>query len=72
DCHFGPIDELDPLARALEGRAGIVEHGLFLHMATDLVVAGADGVRYTARPFLEVMLDKETRRQGDKETRRQE
>ncbi|HQY92397.1 MAG: ribose-5-phosphate isomerase RpiA [Caldilinea sp.] len=51
DCHFGPIDELDPLARALEGRAGIVEHGLFLHMATDLVIAGADGVRYTARPL---------------------
>ena len=49
DCHFGPIGDLEALARQLEGRAGIVEHGLFLHMATDLVVAGADGVRYTAR-----------------------
>ena len=49
DCHFGPIGDLEALARQLEGRAGIVEHGLFLHMVTDLVVASADGVRYTAR-----------------------
>jgi ribose 5-phosphate isomerase A len=49
DCHFGPIGDPDHLARQLEGRAGIVEHGLFLHMATDLVVAGVDGVRYSAR-----------------------
>lgn len=48
DCHFGPIDDLPGLARALEHRAGIVEHGLFLAMATDLVVAGASGVRYVA------------------------
>jgi len=48
DCRFGPIDDLPGLARALERRAGIVEHGLFLGMATDLVVAGARGVRYTA------------------------
>jgi ribose 5-phosphate isomerase A len=50
DCHFGPITDLEGIARQLEGRAGIVEHGLFLHLATDLVVAGADGVRYMPRP----------------------
>ncbi|HHY58448.1 MAG TPA: ribose-5-phosphate isomerase RpiA [Chloroflexi bacterium] len=50
DVHFGPIHDLDDLARQLEGRAGIVEHGLFLHLATDLVVAGVDGIRYTPRP----------------------
>ena len=49
DCRFGPIDDLTGLARTLEGRAGIVEHGLFLGMATDLVVAGAGGVRYGAQ-----------------------
>lgn len=49
DCHFGPIDDLPGLAQALESRAGIVEHGLFLGMATDLVVAGAGGVRYEPR-----------------------
>ena len=46
DCRFGPIDDPAGLARMLECRAGIVEHGLFLGMATDLVVAGANGIRY--------------------------
>jgi ribose 5-phosphate isomerase A len=50
DSHFGPISQLDLLARQLEARAGIVEHGLFLHLATDLIVAGTDGIRYTPRP----------------------
>lgn len=50
DCNFGPIDDLATLARQLETRAGIVEHGLFLNMATDLVVAGVNGVRYAPHP----------------------
>lgn len=50
DCRFAPISDPDRLAHRLEGRAGIVEHGLFLHLATDLVVAGTDGIRYTPRP----------------------
>lgn len=50
DCNFGPIENLEALARHLEARAGLVEHGLFLNMATDLVVAGGDGVRYLPRP----------------------
>lgn len=50
DCNFGPIDDLATLARQLEARAGIVEHGLFLNMATDLVVAGVNGIRYLPRP----------------------
>lgn len=49
DCSFGPIDDAHTLARQLEGRAGIVEHGLFLEMTTDLFVAGADGVRHRRR-----------------------
>ncbi len=49
DCRFGPI--LDPyaLARELEARAGIVAHGLFLDLATDLFVAGPAGVRHHQR-----------------------
>ena len=49
DCAFGPI--LDPagLARQLAERAGIVEHGLFLGLATDLIVAGRDGVQHQRR-----------------------
>jgi ribose 5-phosphate isomerase A len=30
-------------------RAGIVEHGLFLGLATDVIVAGQDGLRHLTR-----------------------
>lgn len=49
DCHFGPIAEVRQLAAALNSRAGIVEHGLFIGLATDLIVAGAGGVQYRRR-----------------------
>ncbi|MBN1967219.1 MAG: ribose-5-phosphate isomerase RpiA [Anaerolineae bacterium] len=45
DARFGPIDDLAALALALEARAGIVEHGLFLGLATDVIVAAPEGVR---------------------------
>ena len=41
DADFGAIAEPATLARQLEARAGIVEHGLFIGMARDVVVAGA-------------------------------
>ena len=40
DCATAPLDEPEVLAQTLEGRAGIVEHGLFIGLATDLIVAG--------------------------------
>ncbi|MDX2091211.1 MAG: ribose-5-phosphate isomerase RpiA [Kofleriaceae bacterium] len=46
DCMFGPIREPETLARALSARAGIVEHGLFLGLATDVLIADATGVRH--------------------------
>jgi len=46
DCAFGPIADPEALAARLERRAGIVEHGLFLGLATDLFVASADGIRH--------------------------
>lgn len=49
DCHFGPIADPAKLAAALAGRAGIVEHGLFIDLATDLIVAGPDGVVHRTR-----------------------
>jgi ribose 5-phosphate isomerase A len=49
DCHFGPIENPQVLAQALAQRAGIVEHGLFLGFAHDLVVADGQGVRHQAR-----------------------
>ncbi len=45
DCAFGPIDDAPALAERLAARAGIVEHGLFLGLTSELVVAGPDGVR---------------------------
>lgn len=49
DSAFGPIQRLTELDAQLNGRAGIVGHGLFLGLATDLIVAGEDGIRHTAR-----------------------
>jgi ribose 5-phosphate isomerase A len=45
DCDFGPIADTRKLACELEQRAGIVEHGLFLGLTHNVVVAGKTGVR---------------------------
>ena len=45
DCNFGPMADPDGLAAALDSRAGIVEHGLFIGLVSEVVVAGATGVR---------------------------
>jgi len=45
DCAFGPIPDAASLAAQLDARAGIVAHGLFIALATDLVVASEAGVR---------------------------
>lgn len=49
-CDFGPLSAPAELAACLAARAGIVEHGLFLGLATDLIVAGASGVDQRLRP----------------------
>jgi len=38
DADFGPIDDPAGLAAVLKGRTGIVEHGLFVDLATDVIV----------------------------------
>lgn len=45
DCHFGPIDDPPQLAAKLTQRSGIVEHGLFLGLATLVIVSGKEGIR---------------------------
>lgn len=45
DCAFGSIPDADALGAALSVLPGVVEHGLFLGMATTAIVAGADGVQ---------------------------
>jgi len=49
DCHFGPISDPAQLAARLNERAGIVAHGLFLGLATDVIVAGEEGIRHLRR-----------------------
>jgi len=49
DCDFGLIATPAHLAALLGTRAGIVEHGLFLELATDAIVAGKDGIRHITR-----------------------
>ena len=44
DANFGQIDEPEKLADQLKSRTGIVEHGLFLNIATDIVVATKTGI----------------------------
>ena len=49
DCDFGPIGDPSQLARKLEEKAGIIEHGLFLGLTSLLIVASPTGVREVAR-----------------------
>lgn len=44
DCACGVIDDPEVLAAEIRGIVGVVEHGLFLGMATLALVAGEDGV----------------------------
>lgn len=46
DAAFGPIGDPERLAARLAARAAVVEHGLFLGLATDLLIAGAAGVEH--------------------------
>lgn len=46
DCHIGAIREPAGLARKLETRSGILEHGLFLNLATDMFAAGPGGIQH--------------------------
>lgn len=49
DCTFGTITDPASLAAHLDARAGIMEHGLFLGLATDVIIAGEAGIRHLTR-----------------------
>ena len=49
DANFGEMADPDGLAARLNERAGIVEHGLFLGLASDVVVAAEDEIRHLKR-----------------------
>jgi ribose 5-phosphate isomerase A len=46
DANFGPISDPAKLAADLKARAGVAEHGLFIGIATDIIVAGKGGLRH--------------------------
>lgn len=46
DADFGPIDNPIFLGEEIKRRTGIIEHGLFLNLVTDLIVASPEGVRH--------------------------
>jgi ribose 5-phosphate isomerase A len=49
DCKFGPIADPAALGEQLKRRTGIVEHGLFIGLATQVIIASADGIREIKR-----------------------
>ncbi|HYQ86253.1 MAG TPA: ribose 5-phosphate isomerase A [Bacteroidota bacterium] len=49
DCNFGRLGKPEKLAAGLKGRAGIIEHGLFLGLATDVIVSGPAGTKHMTR-----------------------
>jgi len=49
DAAFGPMENPAAIAEQLNGRAGIVEHGLFLGLARDVIVAAKEGIRHLKR-----------------------
>ena len=45
DANFGVIKDPTQLAKKIEQRAGVVEHGLFIDLATKVIAAGSDGIK---------------------------
>jgi ribose 5-phosphate isomerase A len=45
DCACGGIEDPEDLQRQLDGTVGVIEHGLFLGLASRVIVGGSQGVR---------------------------
>ncbi|HEY8745083.1 MAG TPA: ribose-5-phosphate isomerase RpiA [Chloroflexota bacterium] len=43
DCQFGPLADAPALAQQLKAISGVIEHGLFLGLATRVVIGKANG-----------------------------
>ncbi|MCW5695283.1 MAG: ribose-5-phosphate isomerase RpiA [Bauldia sp.] len=50
DASFGRIPDPEALADALDRIPGVVLHGLFIGLASEVILAGADGVRRLTPP----------------------
>jgi ribose 5-phosphate isomerase A len=49
DAHLGRIADPPRLARLLNAIPGVVEHGLFIGLASTVILAGAQGIRVIHR-----------------------
>ncbi len=49
DAHFGRIPDAAVLAKGLAQVPGVVEHGLFIGLATRAILAGSEGIRVIER-----------------------
>lgn len=49
DCNFGPLHDPVDIASKLKARTGIVEHGLFINLASDVIVARPKGIEHLKR-----------------------
>ncbi|MBV1701617.1 MAG: ribose-5-phosphate isomerase RpiA [Hyphomicrobiales bacterium] len=50
DCAFGVIQNPEALSAALFAIPGVVEHGLFIGLASTIIVAGSTGAHVLTRP----------------------
>jgi ribose 5-phosphate isomerase A len=50
DCDFGTLSNPREVADRLDERAGIVEHGLFLRLASDVIVGTEQGIQHLKNP----------------------
>ena len=49
DCRFNSLQDIAGIARKLSERAGVVEHGLFINIATDVIAATSKGIQHFRR-----------------------
>lgn len=49
DCAFGPLPDPTWLGAQMDQRTGVVAHGLFLGLATDVIVASDNGIKHLRR-----------------------
>ena len=49
DCDFDPISDAASLAHQIKSLPGVVEHGLFIDMADQVILATIDGIKVLSR-----------------------
>lgn len=52
DCNFGVIEDPEALSRKLNERAGIIEHGIFLALADEVIAGTSDGIKFLKKKIV--------------------